>query len=650
MKKILSALGVFFLAAAFLFGTPAALASAPTATLVTPGAGIDSIAGDGTVSGSEAGSHSIVVTNATASTLTGADAESNTAPDAIALALVGDETITLTIGGTAVTTAALAAATADVTTLVDVAADMTTKINAATIAPDVNVLVTVAGASPAKYFVITTTTAGVNNSITSTMTGTAFTALGFFGVSPVVGTNATAVDTFVAATNSNGLFVAANPGSTKTIAHAPAAGTASTLAGLRTSLIGAGAMIEGITIGVSGLLSAGTAVITQAAGVADGAGNIYVTGTATVIAGVANEITLTAHDDAGNRDLTYVGSKNITFGGAAVLGACTPSVEGTNVGSATAVTFASGVTTGTNATLLTCKSEDVTLTATDGAATSAGHTLAITVNPATISTLTCASGGTNGAINLRWTNPTGVSNGYEVKYYADPINTGNYGAASTYAQAYASGTVGVANEQVLTGFSSGTRYHFAMKALGLGSNSSAVSNTTSCVAPPVGGSSSSSDTLAPTTQITSPANNSTVQSGVALVIKGSAKDNGTSSVQKVEVSLDGGTNWILASVTSSDLTNILWQYTLTNPSAGTQVIKVRSTDWLGNVETNGPSITLSVTSTGTTPTTTTTTTTTGTTTITVPAGLTGVQAQIYTLQVQLIELLKQLLAMIIAGK
>ena len=640
------------MAAAFLFGTPAALASAPTATLATPGAGIDSIAGNGTVSGSEAGNHSIVVTNATVSTLTGTDVESNTQADAIANPLAGTETITLTIGGTAITTAALAVATPDVTTLVDVAADMTAKINAATVAPDVNVLVTVAGSSPAKYFVITTTIAGANNSITSTMTGPAFTLLGFAAVSPVVGTNATAVDTFVASSGSNGLFVAANPGSTKTIAHAPAAGTASTLAGLKTALIGANAMINGITIGVSGLLSAGTAVITQAAGTANGAGNLYITGTATVIAGVANEITITANDDAANRDLTYVGSKNITFGGPAVLGACTPSVEGTAIGVATAVTFASGVSSGTNATLLTCKSEDVTLTAADAGINSTGHTLAITVNPATISTLTCESGGTNGNINLRWTNPAGVSNGYEVKYYADPITTGNYASASTYVQAYASGTVGVVSAPVLTGFNSGTRYHFAMKALGLNSNSSAVSNTISCVAPPVGGSSSYSDTLAPTTQVTSPASNSTVQAGVALVIKGSAKDNGSSSVQKVEVSLDGGTTWILANVTSTDLTNVLWEYNWTNPSAGAKTIKVRSTDWLGNVETNGPSLALTITSTGatTTPATTTTTTSTTTGTVTVPAGLTGVQAQIYVLQVKLVSLLQQLLTMLLAAR
>ncbi|MDD4931781.1 MAG: Ig-like domain-containing protein [Candidatus Colwellbacteria bacterium] len=643
MKKLLSALGIASLAAVFLFGTPAALAAAPTAALSTPGAGIDSIAGNGTVSGSEAGAHTIVVTDATASTLTGADAESNTNPDTIAIGLAGTEVITLTIGGTAITTAALAAAVADTATLADVATDMTTKINAATVAPNVNVLVTVAGASPAKHFVITVTTAGALNSISSTMTGDAFTALGFFGMSPVAGTNATAVDTFAAATGSNGLWVAGAGGTTKTIAHAPAAPTASTLAGLKTSLIGAGAMIEGVTIGASGVLSAGTAVITQTPGVADAAGNLYITGTATVIAGVANEITITAKDDAANRALAYTGAKSLTFGGAAVLGACTPAVEGTNVGSATSVTFTNGVTSGTNATLTTCKSEDVTLTATDGAATSAGHTLAITVNPATISTLTCLSGGQAGAINLNWAAPAGVSNGYEVKYYSDPINASNYASGSTYVQAWASGTVAAAQAQVATGFNSGTRYHFAIKALGLNSNESAVSNTISCVAPPVGGSSAYADSQAPTSRITSPAANGTAPSGVALVIKGTAKDNGTSSVQKVEVSVDGGLTWALATVTSSDISNLIWEFTWTNPSAGEKTIMVRSTDWVNNVEIPiSQKITI-----------------TSGTVVTTPSGVAapglqtapGIQdraAQIKSLQQQLITLLQQLLNQLIA--
>jgi hypothetical protein len=642
MKKILSAFGIVSIAAMFLFGTPAAMAAVPTAALTSPQAGITSITGNGTVSGSESGTHSILLTDATASTLTGTDVESNTVADAFANTLAGTETISLTIGGEAITTAALAAAVADTATLADVATDMQTKINAETTSVDVTV--TVGGASPGKFFVITSAVAGSTSSISGTMTGSGFEPLGFAAVSGVAGLDAKAVDTFTAATGSNGLFVAANPGGTKTIAHTPVAGTPSTYAGLKPLLVAASAMINGITINATGVLSNGTATIIQTAGAADGTGNIDITGTATVIAGVANEITLEGIDDAGNRDLTYTGSKNITFGGPAVLGTCTPSVEGTDIGSATAITFTSGITSGTNATLLACASADVTLTAADGAVNSTGHTLAITVNPATIGTLTCSSGGSSGVINLAWTNPAGVNNGYEAKYYAAAIDGSNYASATTYTQAWVSGTVGAANSQVLTGFNPGTNYWFALKALGLNSNESAVSNTVLCTAPPFGGSSgSTADTQAPTTQIISPAGNSTVATGT-VVVKGTTKDNGTSSIQKVEVSLDGGTTWVPAVTTTADGVNVLWEYTIANAAAGTMSIRARATDWVNNVETNGPSITLAVSATApTTPVTT-------TPTITVPAGLTGVQAQIYTLQVQLVSLLQQLLAMLLAAR
>jgi hypothetical protein len=119
-------------------------------------------------------------------------------------------------------------------------------------------------------------------------------------------------------------------------------------------------------------------------------------------------------------------------------------------------------------------------------------------------------------------------------------------------------------------------------------------------------------------------------------------------VQKVEVSLDGGSTWNIASVVSDDGTNVLWQYNWSLAQAGTRTIMVRATDWVNNVTATPTTINVTVSA---TPGTTTPTYTAPTTpTVTVPAGLTGVQAQIYTLQVQLVSLLQQLLAMLLAAR
>jgi hypothetical protein len=366
-----------------------AMAAAPTVALTTPGGGITSLTGTPATSGTEAGVHSIVVTDATVSTLTGTDAESNTVDDTIATTLEGNEVLTLTIGGTAVTTGALALATANTTPLADVAADITSKINAATTAPDVNVTVTVTGTSPGKKFLITVNLAGLSNSITGVVTGTngGETETGLAGaVTLVAGTNAKAVDTFTAAIGSNGLWVAdasyGNGTTTMTIQHNPAAGTASDLANLKTSVTAASAFINGITLAAAADLSAGTAVATVTAGTA---GYLKVTGTATMSTGSNNELTVTAYDDNNNRATAYTGSKTLIFSGPGVApdGTTAPTVEGVTMENATTVTFTAGVSSGANATLVAYKAETIDVDVTDGTIGSAGdiaYDLGLTVN------------------------------------------------------------------------------------------------------------------------------------------------------------------------------------------------------------------------------------------------------------------------------
>lgn len=282
-----------------------AMAGAPTIVLTTPGGGITSLTGTPTGSGTEAGAHSIVITDATASTLDGVAVEHGTTESTIVNTLAGTEVLTVTIAGDAITTGALAATTAGTTLLTDVATDIQTKINAATTAADVTVTVVDAAGVSNGYFVITVNLAGANNSVTTQVTGNGAAPTGLGTNTPVVGTDAKAVDTLAAATGSNGLWVAAN-GASKTIAHSPTAGTASDLAGLKALVIPADAFIEGITLAASGVLGAGTATVTVTAGAASLL--VIATQPAGSVSGIAltTQPILEAQDDSGNVDLTYI--------------------------------------------------------------------------------------------------------------------------------------------------------------------------------------------------------------------------------------------------------------------------------------------------------------------------------------------------------
>ncbi len=109
----------------------------------------------------------------------------------------------------------------------------------------------------------------------------------------------------------------------------------------------------------------------------------------TPTAGVADALTIKAVDIYGNTVTTYTGSHNITFGGlSTALDGTIPTIAGVNQGSATALTFASGVNT-TTANLLAYRAEGpVSLTATDGSHTTAGtagSTASLTISPAVAS-------------------------------------------------------------------------------------------------------------------------------------------------------------------------------------------------------------------------------------------------------------------------
>ena len=102
-------------------------------------------------------------------------------------------------------------------------------------------------------------------------------------------------------------------------------------------------------------------------------------------------------------------------------------------------------------------------------------------------------------------------------------------------------------------------------------------------------SAASTDLTAPTSTITTPTANSTVQPGSVVTITGTASDAVGGLVGGVEVSVDGGTTWRWANGRAS------WTYAWTAPSAtGSVTIRSRAADDSGNLETPGTGITVTV--------------------------------------------------------
>ena len=98
----------------------------------------------------------------------------------------------------------------------------------------------------------------------------------------------------------------------------------------------------------------------------------------------------------------------------------------------------------------------------------------------------------------------------------------------------------------------------------------------------------STDTIAPTSTITSPANGVTLQLGATVNITGTASDSGGGVVGGVEVSADGGQTWHPAVGRES------WSYSWTVLNSGSINIKSRAADDSVNLETPSAGITVSV--------------------------------------------------------
>jgi hypothetical protein len=140
----------------------------------------------------------------------------------------------------------------------------------------------------------------------------------------------------------------------------------------------------------------------------------------TPTAGVSDNLTITAVDSFGNTATTYTGIRNLTFGGAATLGANHPSVSNNlgatvNFGSPTPISFSSGVakvTGSNNGVMKLYSAETAKVTVSDGSIGN-GSGLTLVVSPGTL-TISVTNPGTQTAgtaFNLAISAKDGFGNG-----------------------------------------------------------------------------------------------------------------------------------------------------------------------------------------------------------------------------------------------
>jgi hypothetical protein len=222
--------------------------------------------------------------------------------------------------------------------------------------------------------------------------------------------------------------------------------------------------------------------------------------TTTPIAGAGDNLTITAEDVSNTTVTTYTGSHSLTFGGASNSPTGThPTVtdsSGTavNFGSATAISFASGVATvssGANGVMTLYKAETASITATDGVHGN-GSGPSVTVAPAGASsfsvptpatqtagvafsaTLTALDAygntatGYTGAKTIVWSGPSNSPNGTAPSYpsAATSLTFSGGTATATGITLYDAQTTVLAATQ---GLISGTSGAFAVNAAGLNS-------------------------------------------------------------------------------------------------------------------------------------------------------------------------------------
>ena len=103
----------------------------------------------------------------------------------------------------------------------------------------------------------------------------------------------------------------------------------------------------------------------------------------------------------------------------------------------------------------------------------------------------------------------------------------------------------------------------------------------------------STDFIAPTSTITSPSNGASFPARSQVTLTGTATD--ASVVAGIEVSVDGGTTWKVATTVSDPDGTVSWTYVWSPSAPGTINVKTRGYDDSGNIEVAGTGITLNIT-------------------------------------------------------
>lgn len=195
-----------------------------------------------------------------------------------------------------------------------------------------------------------------------------------------------------------------------------------------------------------------------------------------------------------------------------------------------------------------------------------------------ISDLVCEKGEAEGTIWLKWTVPSQIasSSAYELRYSQG--NSIRYDSARIYNQNWLSGTPGTKKRELVKGLNPGTEFTFALKWKNELGEWSLPSNSKTCIAP----TSSKIDNLAPELEIENLKSEDEIFEKEDFEIKGFAKDIGSSSVKKVEISFDGK-NWEKCLSLENVEGKLFWKYSWKNPQLGDYKIFFRATDWLDNI-------------------------------------------------------------------
>lgn len=195
-----------------------------------------------------------------------------------------------------------------------------------------------------------------------------------------------------------------------------------------------------------------------------------------------------------------------------------------------------------------------------------------------ISNLSCETADAVGAVWLKWTVPLEIasSSAYELRYSQG--NSIRYDLARIYNQNWSSGVPGTKKRELVKGLNPGTEFTFALKWKNELGEWSLPSNSKTCIA----ATSSKIDNLAPELEIENLKSEDEIFEKEDFEIKGFAKDIGSSSVKKVEISFDGK-NWEKTISFENIEGKLFWKYLWKSPQIGEYKIFFRATDWMDNI-------------------------------------------------------------------